>query len=93
MQILFTPDEVAKQLSVSVKTLYDWIYRKRINYVKAGHLVRFTEDNINSFLKPSNQPTEPQKKKRGRPIGSGNKGRIDAIMQRVCSASNKETTC
>lgn len=51
MSKLLTIQEVSELLKVKVSTLYDWIYRKKIRYVKIGRLVRFYEDDIANFLK------------------------------------------
>lgn len=51
MSKLLTIQEVSELLKVKVSTLYDWIYRKKIRYVKIGRLVRFYEDDIANLLK------------------------------------------
>ena len=39
--ILINIDELATRLAVAKGTLYNWVYLKRIPYIKAGHRLRF----------------------------------------------------
>lgn len=47
----FTVEEAAAYLSLSVGTVYNWIHRKKIKYLKLGSAVRiskaYLEDLIN----------------------------------------------
>jgi len=53
---LLRPDEVAKYLSVSVKTVYRWIDMGRIEGVKvAGGLVRIPREAIDKAIEPAAQ--------------------------------------
>lgn len=47
---LLTIDELAAELRVSRGTLYNWIYQKKIPYVKVGRLVRFERSAIEKYL-------------------------------------------
>lgn len=49
---LMTPAEVAEYLSVSVETLNVWRCTKRYNlpYIKAGRLVRYREQDLETFV-------------------------------------------
>lgn len=49
---LMTPEEVAEYLSVSVETLNVWRCTKRYNlpYIKAGRLVRYREQDLETFV-------------------------------------------
>jgi excisionase family DNA binding protein len=37
-------------LSVKPKTIYDWVYRKYIPFVKIGRLTRFDEHEVKKWL-------------------------------------------
>ena len=52
MSQLLTPDEVAKVLGVKPETLATWRYTKRYNlpYIKSGRLVRYKQDDVQSFI-------------------------------------------
>jgi excisionase family DNA binding protein len=38
-------------LSVNKRTIYDWVYEKRIPYYKIGGILRFSSDEIDNWLK------------------------------------------
>lgn len=42
--------ELSKRLSVSKFTIYSWVSRGRIPYVKTGRLVRFDPDEIDTWI-------------------------------------------
>lgn len=42
--------DAAEFLSVSVSTLYGWIYQRRIPFVKIGRLVRFDIGDLEQFI-------------------------------------------
>jgi excisionase family DNA binding protein len=46
MEKLLTAKQVADLLEVQVSTVYDWVYRKRIPYVKLGRLIRFKKTEL-----------------------------------------------
>lgn len=48
--LLFTVDEAAKILNIKISRLRMAIFRKKINYVKLGALVRLREEDIKSFI-------------------------------------------
>jgi len=50
--ILMTPAEVAEYLGVSCETLNVWRCTKRYNlpYIKAGRLVRYREEDVETFV-------------------------------------------
>lgn len=48
--LLFTVDEAAKILNIKISRLRMAIFRKEINYVKLGALVRLREEDIKSFI-------------------------------------------
>ena len=43
--------EAAEQLGVSIRTLYSWVYRRKIQHVKIGRLVKFRESALDEFVK------------------------------------------
>lgn len=47
---LLTIDDLATELRVSRGTLYNWVYEKRIPYLKVGRLVRFERSAIDKYL-------------------------------------------
>jgi len=48
---LYTPEEVAKKLRVSRRTVYEWLNSGRMNGLKAGQYWRVTEEDMTQFLK------------------------------------------
>jgi len=48
---LLSPQKLAEYLGVSVGTIYGWIFRKTIPYLKIGRLVRFNSVDIDEWLK------------------------------------------
>lgn len=55
LETLFTPDEAAAILKVSVGTLAVWRCNKRYSlaYVKVGRHVRYKESDLQSFIQRS----------------------------------------
>ncbi len=48
---LLTPDEVAKLLKVNKRTIYSWVERKQISYIKINKkLIRFRPIDIQEFI-------------------------------------------
>lgn len=50
MQNIYTPEEVAKNLKASRRTVYRWIEKGELKAFKAGKLVRITREDLESFL-------------------------------------------
>lgn len=50
MQQMYTPDEVAQKLNIKKSTLYDWVHKGIIGYVKVGRLLRFTDKDISKII-------------------------------------------
>lgn len=48
--LLYTVDEAAKILNIKISRLRMAIFRREINYVKLGALVRLREEDIKSFI-------------------------------------------
>lgn len=58
MEKLYTPEEVAVNLKVSRKTIYNWIQEGRLRAVKIGHFWRISESELNRLLKGEEQKQE-----------------------------------
>lgn len=43
-------NDVAEKLGVSVSTIRSWIRDRKIQYRKVGRFIRFTWEDINSFI-------------------------------------------
>jgi len=49
---LLTPEEVARMLKVDKRTIYYWIERKAINYIRINKkVVRFRPTDVEEFLR------------------------------------------
>jgi len=46
MEPLLTPQEVADLLRLRLATLYSWVQRSKIPYLKVGSLLRFRRSDI-----------------------------------------------
>ena len=55
MEKLYTPEEVAVNLKVSRKTIYNWIQEGRLKAIKIGHFWRISESELNRLLKGGEQ--------------------------------------
>ncbi len=55
MEKFYTPEEVAANLKVSRKTIYNWIQEGRLKAVKIGHFWRISESELNRLLKGDEQ--------------------------------------
>lgn len=54
---LLTIEGLAQRLLVSKNTIYSWVSRKRIPYIKLGRLIRFSWKEIQAWMeKNSRQP-------------------------------------
>lgn len=51
MEKYYTPEEIAANLKVSRKTIYNWIREGRLKAVKIGHFWRVSESELNRLLK------------------------------------------
>jgi excisionase family DNA binding protein len=52
---LVTIQEASKFLSVSVSTLYGWVWQRRIPFVKMGRSVRFDIGDLEKFIETNKQ--------------------------------------
>ncbi|MCL5981382.1 MAG: helix-turn-helix domain-containing protein [Firmicutes bacterium] len=50
MEKYYTPEEVADNLKVSRKTIYNWIQEGRLKAVKIGHVWRISETELKRLL-------------------------------------------
>ena len=59
MPIYYTPDEVAAELRVTRRTVYEWLKLGRLHGFRAGRSWRIREEDVRVFLKPGvGQPEE-----------------------------------
>ncbi|MEK6544286.1 MAG: helix-turn-helix domain-containing protein [Elusimicrobiota bacterium] len=47
---LFSPEELAGYLSVSTKTVYKWVFFKKVPCVKIGRTLRFDKSEIDLWI-------------------------------------------
>jgi excisionase family DNA binding protein len=47
---LLTPEDVAKQLDVTERVVRDLRTKRRIEFIRVGNKVRFTQEQVNKFL-------------------------------------------
>lgn len=52
--------ETAKILGISEKTLRDWVWRKKIDYVKSGDRVMFEPEAIRQFIAHNRVKAQPR---------------------------------
>lgn len=50
MNKLLNINELSNLLQVSVPTLYRWVHEKKIPHVKLGSKLRFTSEDIETFV-------------------------------------------
>jgi excisionase family DNA binding protein len=43
---LITIDELSRRLSIAKGTLYNWVYLRRIPFIKAGRCLRFDPEKV-----------------------------------------------
>ncbi len=52
---IITVKELAHELRVSRKTIYNLVYRRKIPFIKVGGALRFRRDEIEEWLKKGGQ--------------------------------------
>lgn len=61
MQKYYTPEEVAQELRVTRRTVYEWLTTGRLRGLRAGSRWRIRPEDMESFLQPdSPRPEEEQ---------------------------------
>lgn len=50
MRKLLSAKEVAEILGVEISTIYDWVYRKKIEHIKIGKLLRFNPETLQNYI-------------------------------------------
>lgn len=50
MKKLLNAKEVAEILGVEISTIYDWVYRKKIEHIKIGKLLRFNSETLQDYI-------------------------------------------
>lgn len=64
---LLTVQEAARYLSVSVSTLYGWVWQRRVPFVKIGRALRFDSGDLGAFVEANKQsPREEISRSSGR---------------------------
>lgn len=58
MNKLYPVFEAAIILHISESTLYRWIHQRKIEYVKIGSRVLFTDEMLNDYIKKNTVTTE-----------------------------------
>ena len=58
---LLTIREAASFLSVSVSTLYGWVWQRRILFVKIGRALRFDSQDLEAFIAANKQIPNPDR--------------------------------
>jgi len=53
---LLTVKETAKQLGIATQTLYDWVNKRKIRFVKLGGALRFDQLDVNDFIQAHKVP-------------------------------------
>lgn len=51
MEKHYTPEDIASNLQVHLKTVYNWIKSGKLKAVKVGHFWRISETELNRLLK------------------------------------------
>jgi excisionase family DNA binding protein len=57
---LMSVKQTAKVLGISEKTLRDWVWRKKIDYVKTGDRVMFEPEAIRQFIVRNRVNAQPR---------------------------------
>lgn len=50
MKKLLSAKEVAEILGVEISTIYDWVYKKKIEHIKIGKLLRFDPETLQNYI-------------------------------------------
>lgn len=55
---LLTTEEFAAALGLSVKTIRQWTWRRRVPFVRVGRAVRFRPETVNEIINRGSVPAE-----------------------------------
>lgn len=55
---MYTPQEVAKMLKVSLRAVYKWIHEGKLKSKKIGTLWRISKDALEEFIEKPNESEE-----------------------------------
>ena len=75
---LLSVDDIAAELNVSVKTIYYWVGRLEIPFLKIGRHLRFDRDEVLQYFKQRTEDGRPCLNSRGAVKQELNKGRISS---------------
>lgn len=53
---LMTVEELADYLNLSAGTIYGWVARKEVPFVRAGRALRFRRDEVDQWIEQGRQP-------------------------------------
>lgn len=51
MKKLLKIKDVSSMLNVKIGTIYTWVKRNKIPYIRIGSMIRFDEDDLKAWLK------------------------------------------
>jgi excisionase family DNA binding protein len=57
-QKLLTVPESAEQLGLSVRTIWGWIYERRLDVVRLGRAVRIKQSSIDQLIEQGTTPAK-----------------------------------
>lgn len=55
---LYSPEEASTYLGLAKQTLYDWIYKRKIEYVKISRLVFFKKETLDKLIETNTVKTK-----------------------------------
>jgi excisionase family DNA binding protein len=58
---VYTPEEVASQLRVTRRTVYQWLSSAELQGLRSGHFWRITEEEVLGFLQRHARPRKRQR--------------------------------
>jgi excisionase family DNA binding protein len=87
----YTPKEVAEELRVSERSVYDWLTTGRLGAVRAGKYWRIRREDIEAFMQqgansPAAAPARPAAERRRRVLAgygafAGSGASVDALLE------------
>jgi len=85
---MYTISEVAAKLNIAEKTIRNKISAGTITQFRrvAGRTIRFNDEDLQALIQLEDRRPTPPKKTGNTGPRTGNDHRIDAILQRACSA-------